>query len=105
VITAAKFYLRRFEDGVVESLPGHEALNSLHREMPDAVIDIHVKQGVRLSELIEQDSYSYQVASIYVGAEDHQALLSKYQRCCDRMQFRFAAWRLFCRNAAEVRAA
>jgi hypothetical protein len=47
--------LRRFQDGVVESLPCHKALDRLQQEMPDAVNNSHIKQRMRLSELIEQD--------------------------------------------------
>jgi biotin carboxylase len=88
---AAKFYLRRFEDGIVKKVPSDAEIEKIKEEIPDALIDIHAKEGRRLSQLIEQDSYSYKLASIYLGAEDYPALSNKYQRCREELQFEFAA--------------
>ncbi|MDZ7809569.1 MAG: hypothetical protein U5L11_04660 [Arhodomonas sp.] len=38
-----------------------------------------------MSELPDQDSYSFEVANIIVGAGDEQELLEKYQRAVEQM--------------------
>lgn len=45
------------------------------------------REGDRLSELIRQDSYSYIIANIYVGAQDEAELTEKYQRCVRALPF------------------
>jgi hypothetical protein len=44
-------------------------------------------EGDRLSELTNQDSYSYELANIYVGAQDEAELIEKYQRCIRALPF------------------
>jgi hypothetical protein len=43
-----------------------------------------------LSELRDQDSYSYEIAIILLGADDHQQLLQRYARCQQILKFEFA---------------
>ncbi|MGH3976650.1 MAG: hypothetical protein ACRDS9_25520 [Pseudonocardiaceae bacterium] len=44
-------------------------------------------EGDRLSELLGQDSYSYILANIYVGAQGEAELVEKYQRCVQALPF------------------
>lgn len=85
---AAKFYYRVFEDGVMTDVPGDEDLDSIRKEMPDMEIKIWVDEGVRLSELHDQDSYSYKLASVYLGADNKDALYSKRDRCFELLNFK-----------------
>lgn len=85
---AAKFYYRVFEDGVVKEIPGSDDLEAIREEMPDMEIKIWVDEGTQLSELHDQDSYSYKLASVYLGAENKQKLYDKRDRCFDLLNFK-----------------
>lgn len=87
---AAEFHLRRFEDGVVRKAPDSEEVHAVEREIPGAIIDVQVRQGIRLSDMLEQDSYSYDVAHIFMGAKDQQELLNKYDRVVRALPFEFS---------------
>jgi hypothetical protein len=52
----------------------------LRAQEPDASIEIHVEPGMRLSSLKNQDSYSYEVAVLFLGGQDQQDLEAKYRR-------------------------
>ena len=46
-------------------------------------VQLNVCEGMRLSDLNYQDSYSYEIASVFVGGDSEQELLQKY---CDVQQ-------------------
>jgi hypothetical protein len=87
---AGKFMLRHFEDAVVTRVPSAEEIARIAEEIPGTGVDILVKEGTRLSELRNQDSYSYELADIYLGASDHEELVVRYQRVLEMLEFRFA---------------
>ena len=78
---AAKFMLRVFHDGVVERVPTEQELAALRQEIPGALIKVHVSEGMRLSSLLNQDSYSFEVGVIFLGARDERELDAKLVRC------------------------
>ena len=86
---AAKWFLRRFEDGVVRRTPTPDEVGRLEREVPGVKVDIVAEEGSRLSEMAFQDSYSYELADIHVGGRDESELEAKYQRCVDTLRFEF----------------
>jgi hypothetical protein len=86
---AGKFMLRHFEDAVVTRVPTPEELERIRKAVPGTSIDILVREGTRLSGLPTQDSYSYELADIYIGAEDHNALVEHYQQITEMLDFRF----------------
>lgn len=88
---AALFFLRRFTDARVERVPTADEVRRLEERFPGTRIQIKVGEGMRLSELLEQDSYSYACAMIYMGADDSTQLLSDYRRCANALDFRFSA--------------
>jgi hypothetical protein len=45
---------------------------------------------MRLSQLANQDSYSYEVADLLLGANSPQELLTKHQQCWEALPFEFA---------------
>lgn len=75
---AAKFMWRVTEDAVVGELPTREELAALHSEYS---VDVHlnVRPGMKLSQLEDQDSYSYELAEIYIGGDSQQDLLRKWK--------------------------
>ncbi len=84
---AAKFFWRLFEDGVVRGVPTPEEIERVAKEVPGTVVRPQVTPGMRLSELLEQDSYSYAVCHLFIGGEDQKELLDKYIRCQELLTF------------------
>ncbi|TVP92720.1 MAG: ATP-grasp domain-containing protein [Thioalkalivibrio sp.] len=87
---AAKFMLRRHEDARVVRVPTDEEIAAIEADIPGVVIQLEVRPGMRLSELRYQDSYSYEVAVVFVGAADHADLEDKYQQVLARFPLEFA---------------
>ena len=52
-------------------------------------IEIVPPEGVWLSELLGQDSYSYEIADIHVGGATEAELTEKYERCVELLPFEF----------------
>jgi len=77
---AAKFFHRRFQDAVVTRIPSDEQIRGLEAQYPGTIIRPQVQAGMRLSELPEQDSYSFAVAYVFMGAENQKRLLRNYRR-------------------------
>lgn len=84
---AAKHFVRRYEDARVRSIPGQKQLDRLHEEMPDIIVELKVAEGDRLSDLHEQDEYSYELADLFIGAADEDELLLKYERAVELLEF------------------
>lgn len=85
----AKWFLRRFSDGYVRSVPGQRDLDRVAGELPDTLVDLNAEEGRRLSELPLQDSYSYELAALYLGADSEAELTEKYERCVELLPFTF----------------
>ena len=84
---AAKFFWRVFNNGIVRAVPSPQEIDRVQREVPGAVILPQVHPGMRLDELLEQDSYSYAICYLYIGGEDQKDLLDKYLHCQDLLTF------------------
>ncbi len=77
---AAKWFLRAWRDGVVNRVPTKAELDHLHEQFPESQIHIEVDEGDRLSELPDQDSYSYEMGVVYATASSNTQLLDDYKR-------------------------
>lgn len=84
---AAKYYLRTFEDGRVERVPTQEEIQAIQEDYPDLLIQIEVKEGQRLSDSPEHDSYSYVLAIFFIGADDRAQLERKFEALSERLNF------------------
>ncbi|MFC8866413.1 acetyl-CoA carboxylase biotin carboxylase subunit family protein [Streptomyces sp. NPDC057148] len=78
---AAKWYYRWFTDGVVRRVPSAEDIARVEREIPGVRIEVLPEPGRRLSDLSQQDSYSYELAHIFTGGDDEDDLRRKYDQC------------------------
>ncbi|MFC7309604.1 acetyl-CoA carboxylase biotin carboxylase subunit family protein [Streptomyces monticola] len=88
--TAAKWFLRRFEDGVVSHRASEKDIERLREEIPGVGVVLHADVGDRLSELPQaSDSYSYELAHVYAAAAGEAELRDKYERCVRALDFRF----------------
>ena len=86
---AAKFMLRRFEDGVVTAIPSDEEVEQAREEFPELHLELRVQPGTVLGEMVEQDSYSYEYAVAYLGGADEDDLGEKYERLTQMLTFEF----------------
>ncbi len=82
---AATFFLREFEDAFVTRVPSVEELQRIEAENPGTFIELRAKEGQRLSQMMEQDAYSFALALVYVGGENEAELEAKYQRIVDEL--------------------
>ena len=84
---AAKFMLRTFEPGKVVKVPSREEIAAIKREIPDTIIRPLVREGQQLSQFQIRDSYSYELADIYIGADDREGLVDKYNHILSKISF------------------
>lgn len=87
---SARWYLRRFTDGVLLRGPAEEEIAAVQRELDGVRVYRKAPDGRRLSEGRYADSYSYELAEIIVGAADEKSLTEKYERCVAALRFEFA---------------
>jgi hypothetical protein len=79
---AAKFMWRSLEaDGIVKRVPESDEIAELKRLMPDLELEILVEKEERLSDMFYQDSYTYELAVIFLGAHTEQVLEDSYRMC------------------------
>ncbi|UOE18868.1 ATP-grasp domain-containing protein [Thermobifida halotolerans] len=86
---AAKWYHRRFADGVVRRAPTREEIERLEQDLPGVKVDPVAQEGRRLSDLVGQDSYSYELTHVFVGADSEEELRAKYDRCVASLPYEF----------------
>lgn len=87
---AAKFFYRVFfTDATVSQVPSSEEIEALQQAFPGTVITLQVEAGMRLSSLPEQDSYSYALAYVWMGAQDDLMLEENYARLAEQLHFAF----------------
>lgn len=87
---AAKFMLRTRSDAFITGVPTPRERAALAERFPDAHLEVLVQPGQRLSDLAAQDSYSYEVADLYLRAADGKALNQAYRDALEELTFRVA---------------
>lgn len=85
--TAAKWFLRRFSDGLVRRVPTSDEVAEIERRIVGTTVCVVAAEGTRLSELDGEDSYSYVLAEIYTGGSDEKELHEKYAQCVEALNF------------------
>ncbi|MFW5988782.1 MAG: ATP-grasp domain-containing protein, partial [Desulfosudaceae bacterium] len=88
---AGKFFLREYQDKLITGIPTREDILAISEKIPGMLVDIQGKVGMKLSDIPEQDSYSYATAFIYLGADSQKELLEKYRKVRDMLKFRYEA--------------
>jgi acetyl/propionyl-CoA carboxylase alpha subunit len=86
---ASKFYFLKWEDGIVARIPTREEIEVIEKDLGGVTIDIKVSEGIRLSDLNEQDSYSYKLAWLFIGGDSEKDLMRKYRESIQRLHFEF----------------
>jgi len=86
---AAKWFVRRTDDGVARRVPTAEEIERVQRNVPGCTVEVAIKSGYRLSEMANQDSYSYEIANVYLGAADEDELQRNFERAVAGLPFEF----------------
>ncbi|NIQ96825.1 MAG: ATP-grasp domain-containing protein [Desulfuromonadales bacterium] len=84
---AGKFFVRAFRDGTVTRVPTEQRIAEAKERFPGLIVQPMVREGMSLSQLLYQDSYSYYLAILYMGARNERDLLKKYNECVDFLDF------------------
>jgi len=84
---ASNFMLRIYETGRVKKVPSQDELEKLREKYPELTLKLHVKEGMHLSDLQGQDSYSYELANMFLGARNQEELIQKYDDCMANLSF------------------
>lgn len=74
-----KLKMRVFDEGIVAHAPSEGDEKLLVERFPEARFHPHVSDGQSLPDLPFQDSYSYNIADIYLVADSQHHLLEKYE--------------------------
>lgn len=77
------------EDAIVKRIPNQQELEKLRERFPGTKVKLDVEPGTRLSELPNQDSFSYHIGTIYLGADSHEQLRERYNACLEALHFEF----------------
>lgn len=89
---AAKFFWRIFSgDARVTRVPTDEEIKRVEKRYPGTVVHPQIKEGMKLSDLLEQDSYSYAICHLFIGGRDRKAILDTYMHCTEMLPFEFAS--------------
>lgn len=85
---SAKFLYRRFDgDALVERIPDAEDLARLRERQPYTAVKIALRPGMRVSELKDQDPYSYVLCELDIGADSTHELNVKYREAVELLPF------------------
>jgi hypothetical protein len=85
--TAAKFMLRKFSQGKVYAIPQPQDIREVQKLFPGTEIIINVDSGMLLSELKDQDSYSFEICDLYMGAGSNDELVENYHKALSMLPF------------------
>jgi biotin carboxylase len=88
---AAKFMPRVYAAGPNTRLldvATEEEIADIQRRFPGTEIQLDVGRGRRIADSNYKDSYSHQLATIFMGAQSHPALLKNYRACLKALRFR-----------------
>lgn len=85
---AGKLFLREFRDGRVTAVPSRRRVREVEARYSDTLMTLAVKRGQRLSELRDQDPYSYQLGALYMGARTSEELIDMFERCREDIALR-----------------
>lgn len=88
--TAAKFMLRRYHDATVIRVPAAAEIREIEAAFADSLVQPTVREGTCLGDLRDQDSYSYEIAYVWLGARDQEQLLARYRDVAGRLRFEFS---------------
>jgi biotin carboxylase len=89
---AAKFMPRLYGDHErdrVVNAPDADQLRAIEARFPGAEIQLHVRQGMRLADLIHRDAYSYELAAIFLGSSSRRGLMRDFKAIYRALDLKF----------------
>ncbi len=84
---AGKFFLRTYGDARVGRVPTESEVREVEEQVPGTTIQIQVEQGGQLSDMMDQDSYSFCLALVFIGGQDEAELEAKFQHVEQALDF------------------
>lgn len=87
---AAKFMLRVYRPGQVTRVPSAVDIERLYARFPKARLRVLVHEGQDLGTLRFQDSYSFELAELFMGAASQAELLSDYRQALEILNFQIS---------------
>jgi len=88
-VAAEFFYRVFFRDATVARTPSRAEIEVAAEQVDGTRIVSNVRKGMQLSELPEQDAYSFAVASLWMGASTGSKLLWNYEQVMKRLNYEF----------------
>jgi hypothetical protein len=85
--SAAKFMVRLFQDGKISRVPSATEIHYIQTRYPEALVQVLVEEGERLSHMAYQDSYSFEIANIFIGGRSDEELIEKYADIMESLPF------------------
>lgn len=82
---AAKCFIRAFDDAVVTDAASPAKVASIEAAVPGVSIHLEAGPGERLSEMADQDQYSYELGHVIVGGNNDRDILAKFRECRTRL--------------------
>lgn len=84
---AGKFFIRTYRDAIVRALPDAKAIKAVAKLFPGTIVKTIPEAGQRLSRLYDQDSYSYTLAIMWIGAGSHAELQQRFETIANMLEF------------------
>lgn len=75
---AGKFFVRAFHDATVRHVPSPAEVAAVERDLPGTTIRLRVHDHEALDRLQDQDSYSYELAWVWIAGRDSAELRRRY---------------------------
>jgi biotin carboxylase len=88
-VAAEFFYRVFFRDAKIVRAPSRAEIEVAAEQVEGTRITSYVSKGMQLSELPEQDAYSFAVASVWMGANKQSKLLWNYEQVMKRLNYEF----------------
>jgi hypothetical protein len=82
---ARKHFHRRTSDALVERVPTAEEIAQLEERYAPCVIEVGLHEGERLSELEDQEPYSYELAHLYLAGSSEEEVERKRRELLDQL--------------------
>lgn len=86
---AAKYYIRHGENAMVKRVPSQQDITALNKRFPEVRFKAVVEEGKKLSDKLVQDSYSFEIGNLYLGANSEEELQKKLATCLDMLPYEF----------------
>ena len=72
---------------MVTSVPTGQDIEQVKTLFPGTLTNIHIKTGMRPSDLLYQESYSYELGYVCMGAKNQHELLANHRKALDYLRF------------------